>query len=323
MWNFLSLITRNLVIFIPLSLILGFIAGYLFELTPLKNLVLLFTFIMIYPMMINLKFKKILEGGDSKLLLVTQLINFLIIPFLAYGLGLAFFRDNYYLTLGLLMAGLVPTSGMTISWTGFAKGNVEAAVKMTVIGLILGSLATPLYVQALMSAHLEVDPLYIFKQIVFVVFLPMIAGYITQKYLLKKYGPQYVQKNIAPKLSSISTVGVLGIVFIAMGLKAKEIATQISLILYIFIPLIILYFLNFLITTVVGKLFFKREDAIALVYGSVMRNLSICLAIAMMTFGKTHPEVALVIALAFVIQVQSAAWYVKFSNRIFGPPARA
>lgn len=52
----------------------------------------------------------------------------------------------------------------------------------------------------------------------------------------------------------------------------------------------------------------------ALVYGSVMRNLSICLAIAMMTFGKQHPEVALVIALAFIIQVQSAAWYVRISD---------
>ena len=31
------------------------------------------------------------------------------------------------------MAGLVPTSGMTISWTGFAKGKVEAAVKMTLV----------------------------------------------------------------------------------------------------------------------------------------------------------------------------------------------
>lgn len=322
MWNFLSLITRNLVLFIPLSLVLGFITGYFFDLSPLKNLVLLLTFVMIYPMMVNLKFKKIFEGGDFRLILVTQIINFMIIPFLAYGLGILFFKDNYYLTLGLLMAGLVPTSGMTISWTGFAKGNVEAAVKMTVIGLILGSLATPLYVQALMSAHLEVDPVFIFRQIIFVVFIPMIAGYVTQKYLLKRYGPQEMQKKIAPKLSSISTLGVLGIVYIAMGLKAKEITSQISHILYIFVPLILLYFLNFLITTIIGKAFFKREDAIALVYGSVMRNLSICLAIAMMTFGKSHPEVALVIALAFVIQVQSAAWYVRFTNRIFGSPSK-
>lgn len=320
MWKVLNFISKNLVIFIPLSLIGGFISGYFFNLQSIKNLVLFFTFVMIYPMMINLKFKKIFEGGDFKVIMVAQILNFFVIPFLAYGIGLLFFRDNYYLTLGLLMAGLVPTSGMTISWTGFAKGNIEAAVKMAVIGLILGSIALPLYVQILMSAHIEVNMWYIFKQIIFVIFLPMIAGYITQQYLLKRYNQSKMQKEIAPKLSGISTLGVLGIVFIAMALKAKEIVSQFSLILYIFLPLFTLYTLNYFLATVVGKVFFRRGEAIALVYGTVMRNLSICLAIAMMTYGKTNPEVALVVALAFIIQVQSAAWYVKFSNKIFGAP---
>jgi len=39
----------------------------------------------------------------------------------------------------------------------------------------------------------------------------------------------------------------------------------------------------------------------------------------MLAFGKTHPEVALVVALSFIIQVQSAAWYVRLSDKIFGP----
>jgi ACR3 family arsenite efflux pump ArsB len=320
MWKLLGYITKNLIIFIPASLLAGFIAGLYLDLSFLKNFVLFFTFVMIYPMMINLKFKKVFEGGDTKVLLVAQGLNFLVIPFLAYWLGTLFFGENYYLTLGLLMAGLVPTSGMTISWTGFARGNIEAAVKMTVIGLILGSLATPLYVQMLMSAHLKVDVLYIFRQILFVVFLPMVAGYFTQRYLIKKYGQQRLNKEFAPRFSGISTLGVLGIVFIAMALKSREIVNQVSLIFYIFVPLVILYFLNFALATLIGKLFFKRGDAIALVYGTVMRNLSICLAIAMLTFGKAHPEVALVIALAFIIQVQAAAWYVRLSNTIFGPP---
>ncbi len=93
-----------------------------------------------------------------------------------------------------------------------------------------------------------------------------------------------------------------------MALKSKEIVYQISLIFYIFIPLLILYATNFLIATLIGKFFFKRGDAIALVYGTVMRNLSICLAIAMITFGKSHPEVALVIALSLIIQGQEVGW---------------
>jgi predicted Na+-dependent transporter len=92
-----------------------------------------------------------------------------------------------------------------------------------------------------------------------------------------------------------------------------------GLLLGIFIPLLILYVANFALSTLVGKLFFARGDAIALVYGTVMRNLSIALAIAINSFGEAGANAALVIALAYIIQVQSAAWYVKLTTRIFGP----
>jgi predicted transcriptional regulator len=49
-----------------------------------------------------------------------------------------------------------------------------------------------------------------------------------------------------------------------------------------------------------------------------MRNLSIALAIAMTVFGKQGSDIALIIAIAYIIQVQSAAWYIKITPRIFG-----
>jgi predicted Na+-dependent transporter len=58
-----------------------------------------------------------------------------------------------------------------------------------------------------------------------------------------------------------------------------------------------------------------------MVYGTVMRNLSIALAIAMNAFGEKGADAALVVAAAYIIQVQSAAWYVKLTPRLFGPAA--
>jgi hypothetical protein len=52
-----------------------------------------------------------------------------------------------------------------------------------------------------------------------------------------------------------------------------------------------------------------------------MRNLSIALAISINAFGEAGANTALVIALAYIIQVQSAAWYVKLTSPIFGSPA--
>jgi predicted Na+-dependent transporter len=51
-----------------------------------------------------------------------------------------------------------------------------------------------------------------------------------------------------------------------------------------------------------------------------MRNLSIALAIAMTAFSEKGSEIAIILALAYIVQVQSAAWYVKFTDSIFGKP---
>jgi ACR3 family arsenite efflux pump ArsB len=151
----------------------------------------------------------------------------------------------------------------------------------------------------------------------------MIAGYITQQSLIKKYGIKGFQQRWAPSFPALSTVGVVGIVFIAIALKAKGIAGSPDMLLYILIPLSLIYTANYILSTAVGKWLLHRGDAIALVYGSVMRNLSIALAIAINAFGTQGSSAALVIAIAYIIQVQSAAWYVKLTDRIFGEAPEA
>ncbi|MFH1216594.1 MAG: bile acid:sodium symporter [Pseudomonadota bacterium] len=324
MWKFLIRINKNLVTAIPVMMAAGFFFGIRVEagsVMQLKSLIVPFTFLMVYPMMVTLNIKHLKEGiKNVKLQAVTQVINFCVIPFLAYGLGRYFFADQPYMALGLLLASLLPTSGMTISWTGFAKGNLGAAINMTVIGLTLGSLATPFYVQFLMGAKVDVNIYLVVKQIVIIVFIPMLLGYLTRQSLVKKYGMPKFKQELAPRFPALSTIGVLGIVFVAIALKSKQIYGNPAIIGSIFVPLLIIYMFNFLLSTLVGKFFFKRGDGIALVYGTVMRNLSIALAIAINAFGAQGANAALVIAVSYIIQVQSAAWYVKFTDKIFGPP---
>lgn len=313
---------KRLIWSIPAFMVLGLLYGAYFDAKPLKLAILPLTFVMVYPMMVNLNIKKVFSKGNNKVQLATQSINFLLIPFLGLLLGKLFFPDKPMVVLGLLLTALLPTSGMTISWTGFAKGNMVAAVKMTVIGLILGSVLTPFYLQILLGAQIEIPLLKVFQQIFVVVFLPMAFGYITQQLLIKKYGNAKYQKDIKKVFPPISTIGVLSIVFVAMALKSKAILGEPSILIKYALPLLIMYVVNFSVSTLIGKYLFSRADGIALVYGSVMRNLSIALAIAMTVFGEKGSEVALIIAVAYIIQVQAGAWYVKFTDKFFGaaPP---
>jgi ACR3 family arsenite efflux pump ArsB len=318
MLAFITRITKNLIVAIPIAMLLGFAFGLIAPAGWLKSLIVPLTFLMVYPMMVSLQLGKVLEGGDLRVQLLAQAINFGVIPFVAWGLGQIFFADRPFLALGLLLAALLPTSGMTISWTGFAGGNLGAAVKMTVIGLVLGSLATPLYVMALMGASIPIDIGAVFTQIVVIVLLPMLAGHLTRQWLVRRHGQKGFQQDWAPRFPPLSTLGVLGIAFVAIALQARSLVAQPAVLLELAIPLLLLYAANYLISTVVARSTLPRGDAIALVYGTVMRNLSIALALAMNAFGAAGSDAALVITLAYIIQVQSAAWYVKLTDRLFG-----
>ncbi|MGH4141056.1 hypothetical protein [Clostridium sp.] len=69
-------------------------------------------------------------------------------------------------------------------------------------------------------------------------------------------------------------------------LNVKILFNNPMLIIRILFPLILLYLFNFIFSTVVARMMFNKEDDILLVYGTVMRNLSLCLAIAMTAFKE-------------------------------------
>ena len=104
--KYLFFLQKNLFILIPVTMLLGFFFGINVNAGFLTVTILPLTFLMVYPMMVNLQLRKILDGGDGKVQLLTQIINFLAVPFVAYGFGHVFFPDNHYMALGLLLVGL-------------------------------------------------------------------------------------------------------------------------------------------------------------------------------------------------------------------------
>lgn len=320
----LNRLQQHLVWSIPGAMVLGLLVGTLVDAAFLRHTILPLTFLMVYPMMVTLNFRALAARGDVRLQATALALNFVVMPLLGWGLGVVFFADAPALRLALLLTGLLPTSGMTISWTGMAKGNMPAAVKMTVLGLVAGSLLAPLYLEAMLGAVIEVPLAQVTMQIALVVFLPMLLGHLTQRALVARHGRDRFDKELKQRFPPWSTLGVLGIVFVSMALKAPDILRAPQALLGLVPPLLLLYVLNFALAVTVGRLAFNRGDAIALLYGTVMRNLSIALAIAVGVFGAQGADAALLIALAYVVQVQGAAWSVRLNTRLFGhPPAAA
>ncbi len=310
----ISRLPKRLVLLIPVSMALGLMTGLVVDLSPLKILILPITMLMVYPMLVNFKPAEALSLKDGKAVALAMAFNFVVLPAVAWSLARIFFAGDPGLFVGLVLIGLFPTSGMTISWTGFANGNVAAAVKMTVFGLLTASVLAPLYLVALAGKVVSVDVLGVAQTVLLVVFVPMVAGVLTRRVLVSRMGQAEYKSRVAPIFPGLSTIGVFAIVFLAIGLKARMIVSDPALILRVAVPLVLFYVIAFGVSTLVGRMLLPRGDAIAAVYGSVMRNLSIALGIAIASFG---PDAALVLAVAYIVQVQGAAWYVKLSDRFF------
>lgn len=140
----------------------------------------------------------------------------------------------------------------------------------------------------------------------------ILLGSYIHRLLLKKYSADDFKNKIKPMLPAISTWGLMFIIFVMVSRNAKIIFAESSILLQAFLILILFYGLNFSVSTLMGKWLFKREESITLVYSTVLRNLSIALGVAVSTFGH---KAGLILALAFVIQIQGATWYAKLADR--------
>lgn len=311
----LGLIKKRLITFIIGAMLLGLLIGSLFEVGFLKEFILPLTFLLVYPMLVPLNFSSLKQKENNVLQVVVQVINFVLFPAFAYFIGLLFF-ENVYLRLGLLLIALLPTSGMSISWTVMAKGNVNAVIRMVIIGLLLGAFLSPIYISVLLGAEVDVPVMQIFTQILLVVFIPLIAAFFTQRYLIKRYGRERFHGGIKQKFPPFSTFGVVLIIFVAVSLRAKVLINNPAILLEIVLPMFLFYLLMGTSVIMIGRIFFARKEAIALVNGTLIRNLSLSLAIVLSAFPEASIA-AVLIALSYVLQVQVAAWSVRLSKTIF------
>lgn len=304
--------SNHLTTVIPIALILGFAAGLALDTSFFKNYILLITFIMIFPTMIGFKLKEAVDLSHMKTLLLSLGINFAVIPVIAYWIGITFLGSEPAMLAGLIMISLFPTSGMTISWTMLSKGNVPAAIKITAVSLLLGSFLAPWYLYVLAGKFVDIDPVQTLFTILQIVVLPMVLGNLTYRLLMRKYTPQQFNQEVKPYLPAVSTWAMLAIVFASISMRASVILSNPAILAKLLLILVAFYLINFSLSTWVARKTLRPEDGFALLYGTVMRNLSVALGIAVASFG---PETALIITLAFIIQVQGAAWYGKLAPK--------
>jgi ACR3 family arsenite efflux pump ArsB len=303
-------IKKNLLKLVPITILIALVSGFLFNTSFLKPYVSLVLFFMIYPMMINLNTFDVLKTITTpKKIIVATVLNFIISPLIALILAKLFFANNPSLTIGLMVLSVLPTSGMTASWTGLSGGNLKLSLAIMSSNLLLSILLMPLVLGFVDTGNLAINSSVIVSSLLKVVIVPLLLGDLTRRLIIKK-ASQDTYKKMKPYFGEISSFFVLIIIFIAVSLKSKMILNDVTLALYTVIPLVIYYGLMLAISHFTGKRF-RKEDHVSIVFSTTMRNLTIALGLVM---GIEGGDLAVfLMALAYMVQLPFATLYHNYS----------
>jgi ACR3 family arsenite transporter len=281
----------------------------------LRLAVLPVLFLMIYPMMVNIDLREVTNiRSHAKPVLLTVIVNFTIAPTVAVVLANLFFPGSPEYAIGLYFIALIPTSGMTAAWTGLANGDLETALVAMAVNLLLAIIILPAYLSELVPASVAFDSSSLYGQLAQIVIIPMVAGALTRRLLVSKYGTNGF-KRFKPLFGGVSSLGVMLIVFIAMSMRSASILADPIASAVVVIPLVIFYAVILAVGAGFGRFLLDTKRGVALVYATNMRNLSIAVAIVVAT--PTIPETAVLpIALAYTLQPPLGAIYMHYRRDI-------
>ena len=315
---FLTAIKSNLIYVVLGSLVAGLAFGQVVGAeaeSALQAAVLPVLFLMIYPMMINIDLKEVVNvRSHAGTVFLSLVVNFGIAPLVAVGLARLFFDGNVGYAIGLYFIALIPTSGMTAAWTGLANGDLESALVAMAVNLLVAVAILPAYLAALIPAEVGFDPSALYRQLALIVVVPMVAGNLTRRGLLRRYGQQGF-KRLKPTFGGLSSFGVMLIVFIAMAMRSESILADPIASALTVVPLVLFYAAILAVGAALGRLLLDTASGVALVYATSMRNLSI--AVAVVVASPTIPQTAVLpIALAYVLQPPLGAFYMHYRRDV-------
>ncbi|WP_010295004.1 ACR3 family arsenite efflux transporter [Clostridium senegalense] len=331
---------RYLTIWVALCIVVGILIGQFIPVIPetlnkfeyynVSIPVAILIWLMIYPMMLKIDFNSIVDVTKKpKGLVVTCVTNWLIKPFTMYFIAAFFLKVVFkgfipenlatqYLA-GAVLLGAAPCTAMVFVWSYLTKGDpAYTLVQVAVNDLIILIAFAPIVAFLLGVSDVTVPyGTLILSTILFVV-IPLVAGYLTRKYVVRNKGIDYFNNIFLKKFDNITIIGLLLTLIIIFSFQGEIILNNPLHILLIAVPLTIQTFLIFTIAYGWAKLW-KLPHSVAAPAGMIGASnfFELAVAVAISLFGlKSGAALATVVGV--LTEVPIMLTLVKIANNTRG-----
>ncbi len=328
---------KYLSLWVALCIILGiligqFSAGSMEALSKLEiynvNIpVAILIWLMIYPMMLQVDFSSIRNVGKRpKGIILTLVVNWLIKPFTMAFFAWIFFSHLYsafispdqageYIA-GAILLGAAPCTAMVFVWSYLTDGDPNyTLVQVSVNDLIILVAFVPIVGLLLGITNISIPYNTLIASIIVFVLIPLIAGYLTNKILIRARGEEWFKNEFLPKFKPVSIIALLLTLILLFAFQGKNIIENPLIILLVAIPLVIQTYFIFFVAWFGGK-FLKLPHNImspaALIGASNFFELAVAVAIAL--FGLNSPA-AMVTVVGVLVEVPVMLSLVRIANK--------
>jgi ACR3 family arsenite transporter len=220
---------------------------------------------------------------------------------------------------GCILLGVAPCTAMVLVWGYLAKGNDGHTLVMVAIN----SLAMLLLYGVLGGFLLGVGKLPVpwealLLSIAIYVALPLVAGYISRRWLIRTKGQPWFQEHFLPVLTPVTITALLITLVLLFSFKGDVIVANPLTILWIAIPLFLQTVLIFWLGYGVARLLrFTYEDAAPTAMIGASNHFEVAIATATMLFGLSSGA-ALATVVGVLIEVPVMLMLVRVCQRSQG-----
>ena len=333
----MGIFERYLTIWVMLCIAAGIVLGHLLgdsiqiissiEIAKVNIPVAVLVWLMIFPMMVQIDFSSIKNVGKNlKGLWLTLAINWLVKPFTMAFFAWLFFQKIYAAWLepamaeqyiaGAILLGAAPCTAMVFVWSYLTKGDANyTLIQVSVNDLVLLVAFIPIVQFLLGVSNISIPFDTLASSVVIFVAIPLFAGYIVNRMLIRKKGLQWFNETFLTALKPISILALLTTLILLFAFQGETILQNPLHILLIAIPLTLQTYFIFFISWFIGK-YLKLPHNIcapaAMIGASNFFELAVAVAIAL--FGL-NSGASLATVVGVLIEVPVMLSLVRLANK--------